>query len=85
MDEIVDRVRSDDEIIGRVQLNGSPEVAEAEGYSAAEVDVTRVTEKADAGVDLVLDPVAGVHRRNSSCIHIGRYEDRSRNGIGVQF
>lgn len=54
-DEVVDGVGLDDEIIGRLQTHGGPEVAKAEGDRPAEINVTRVPEQAHPGVGPVLD------------------------------
>ena len=55
LDEIVNRMGLDDELIGRLQLNRGPEVAEAEGNGAAIVNVTGVAEQPHSGIGPVLD------------------------------
>lgn len=59
LDEIVSGVWLDHEIIGRLELYGGPEIAEAEGDGAAIVDVARVPQQPHAGVNLVLDDLIG--------------------------
>lgn len=51
----MDGVGLDDEIIGRLQTHGGPEVAKAEGDRPAEINVTRVPKQAHPGVGPVLD------------------------------
>lgn len=55
LDEIVSRVRLNDEMIGRLQFHGRPEIGEGKGDRAAEIDVARVSEKSHPCVSLVLD------------------------------
>lgn len=55
MDEIVNRVGLDDELIGGLQPNGGPEVAEAEGDGAAVVNVAGVAQQPHPGIRPVLD------------------------------
>ncbi|KAL6005824.1 hypothetical protein ACLOJK_041933 [Asimina triloba] len=54
-DEIVRRVRLDDEIMGGLEADGGPEVSEAERYGAAEIYVAGIAEEAHTSVRLVLD------------------------------
>lgn len=49
------RVRTDNKFIGWLKPNGGPEVADRERDGAAEVDVTRITEKPHTSVRPVLD------------------------------
>lgn len=55
MDEIVNGVGLDDELIGGLQPNGGPEVAEAEGDGAAVVNVAGVAQQPHPGIRPVLD------------------------------
>lgn len=54
-DEIVSGVRLNDQLIGRLQSDGGPEVAEAERDGTAEVDIAGVPEKTHPSVGPVLD------------------------------
>lgn len=54
LDEIVFRMGVDDEIIGGLQLNGGPKVAEAERDGTTIVNVAWVPQKANTGECLVL-------------------------------
>ena len=55
LDEIVDRMRHNDETIRRNQPNRSPEIGNANGDGFAIVDITWVSQKSDPGVSLMLD------------------------------
>lgn len=55
VDEIVNRMRLDDELIRRLQLNRGPEVSEAEGDCTAIVNVAWVAKQTNPGISPVLD------------------------------
>lgn len=54
-DEVVSGVGLNDELIGRLQSDGGPEVAEAEGDGTAVVDIAGVPEQTHPSVGPVLD------------------------------
>jgi hypothetical protein len=70
VDEIVGGVGPDDELIGRLQSHGGPEVTEREGDRTAEVHIARIPEESHPRMGPVLDRTrrSGI-RRSSFCIH----------------
>lgn len=55
LDEIMERMRLDEEMLGWLELGGSPEVADSEGDSTAEVNIAWVSQKSDPSERPMLD------------------------------
>lgn len=55
LDEIVEWMRLDEEMLGWLELDGSPEVANSEGDCTAEVNIARVSQKSDPSKRPMLD------------------------------
>lgn len=70
VDEIMGGVGLDDELIGRLQSHGGPEVTESEGDRTAEVHIARIPDQSHPRMGPVLDRTrrSGI-RRSSFRIH----------------
>lgn len=75
LDEIVGRVRDDDEMIGRLQTDGGPKVGETEGDGFAVIDIAWISEEPNPRITLVLNrrPIF-IHHHQYECEYEYEYE-----------